>query len=312
MSTVLVIGGAGFLGGAASRALRDAHHEVVSASRGNRDGGDGISHVTLDRQDERALARVICELDPEVVVDMACYQPFEIDAMLRLVGDRRYIFCSTVSVYDRPDFPNHRPVSEDDFIPRVGVWPNRLDNPFSGPGTYALGKQWCETLLYHVGDAVDWVSLRFPAVFGRRDYTQRLTSYMQRIEDGGPVLIPAEAADTPFVVGWNDDMARAVVAAVDPPVSRISAAAYNVGYGDVSCRDFLTDLARAMGHSPHLVEVPIANIPPAARRYGPHAAFPGLRTERAETDLAWSFSPLSLALADSVAWFRDAHPCDPD
>ncbi len=312
MSTILVIGGAGFVGRAASRALRRADHHVVSASRGDRHAGNDIRHVTLDRQDETALARVISDVDPEILVDMACYQPFEMEAMLRLVGDRRYIFGSTVSVYDRPESPHHGAVGEEDFIPRTGTWPNRLANPFSGPGTYALGKQWCETLLGQVRGAVDWVSLRFPAVFGRDDYTQRLTSYMQRIEDGGPVLIPAETADAPFVVGWNDDMARAVVAAVDAEAYPVTGAAYNLGYGGVSCRDFLSELARVMGRDAHLVAVPVADIPAAARRYGPHITVPGIRVGRAQRELRWNASPLATALADSVTWFRDAHPSDPD
>ena len=303
MSRVLVIGGSGFVGGAASRSLRDAGHEVVSASRRARDEEGGIRHVVLDRTDEASLRAVLASVDPDVVVDMACFQPFEVQAMLRAVGDRRYVFGSTVSVYD----PTDHAITETDFTPRAGEWMPRVDNVFSA-GVYALGKQWCETVLLEHDD-VDWVSVRFPAVFGRGDYTQRITSYMQRIDDGGPLLIPAETADTPFIVGWIEDMGRATALALQHGTRH---AAYNVGYSGIAGRTFLAELFTAMGREPAVVEAPIDDIPAAARRYGPWAQLPGIVTSAAERDLGWTPSPLTVAFADTIAWFRADHPSDPD
>ena len=303
MSRVLVIGGSGFVGGAASRALRDAGHEVVSASRRHRDDEAGIRHVVVDRTDDAALRDVLASVDPEAVVDMACYQPFEAEAMLRAVGDRRYVFGSTVSVYDAGDHA----VTEDDFTPRTGGWMPRVENVFSA-GVYALGKQWCETVLLGHPE-VDWVSVRYPAVFGRGDYTQRITSYMQRIDDGGPLLIPAETAGIPVVVGWSEDMGRATALALEAGASQ---AAYNVGYAGVAGRAFLAELFTAMGRAPELVEAPLDDVPAAARRYGPRAHIPGIVTGAAERDLGWRPSPLPEAFADTIAWFRDERPSDPD
>ncbi|MGI8608465.1 MAG: NAD-dependent epimerase/dehydratase family protein [Candidatus Dormibacteria bacterium] len=302
---VLVIGGTGFVGRAVGRALGAAGVDAISASR--RTGGvdEYARHMAIDRQDEGDLARLLKEIDPDVVVDLACYQPFELEAIMRTTGARRYIFASAQNVY----LLNGRAPAEDDFVPLTGEVMARVADPLADGAAYTLGKQWCETLLLQSA-GFPYVSLRLPAVFGRRDHTHRITAYMQRVDDGGPLLVPDETIDLPTILAWVDDIGRAVAAACD--LGRdVDRQAFNLAYDNLTGVQFIETLGQAMGREVDLVRVPIAEIPPFAAAYGPHAQLPGSVVARAQAGLDFSPAPLREALDDCVAWFREERPESP-
>src|ERR1051326_3847439 len=155
--------------------------ETIAAGRKERPYGTFTSYVAFDRDDGAELERVLGATEPDVVLDLACYQPAQTRAVIDNFRAQRYVFVSTGAVY--PDIGG-RPATEDDFQPLTG-------EPGDGSLSYADGKRWCETLLARAPD-LPWTVVRPPAVFGASDRSLRIAAYIQRIADGGPVLVPAE------------------------------------------------------------------------------------------------------------------------
>ena len=91
----LVLGGPGFVGSATCKELMRRGVETIAASRTAHPYGTFTSHVAFDRADEAELARVLGEVAPDVLLDLAAYQPSEVEAVIRHFRGSRYIFTST-------------------------------------------------------------------------------------------------------------------------------------------------------------------------------------------------------------------------
>jgi len=293
-----VLGGAGFIGVAACKELMRRGVETIAAGRKERPYGTFTSYVAFDRNDEEQLARALTQTEPDVVLDLACFQPREVQAVARQFKGVRYVFMST-GVY--PDLHGKR-ASEDDFVPLQGDPPEALD--------YLDGKRWCETLLARNRD-LPWTVVRPPAVFGPGDNSLRIAAYIQRVADGGPLLVPEETYERPANLAWVKDIGFACALACDLG-KEASHRAYNAAFKKVSLRDLIEGIARALGVEPKLRPIPFAELPDGASPYGPdprrHA---GYDIGRARRDLGFEPSALEDALAETLAWYRVARPSHP-
>ena len=108
----LVVGGTGFIGTAACRELMRRGAETIAAGRTPRPYGTFTSHLAFDRTDPAQLASALERARPDVVLDLAAFQPAEVRAMVELFRGERYVFVST-GVY--PDL-HGRPAREEDFL----------------------------------------------------------------------------------------------------------------------------------------------------------------------------------------------------
>src|SRR5262252_5654326 len=203
MTRALVLGGAGFVGTAACKELMRRGVETIAAGRKERPYGTFTSYVAFDRTDEEQLAAALEKTQPDVLLDLACYMPDQVAAVARHFKGRRYIFIST-GVY--PDLKG-KIAREEDFVPLSGDPPSVLD--------YREGKRWCETTLARLSD-LPWTVIRPPAVFGPADHTLRIAAYIQRVADGGPVLVPEETYAWQAGVAWVKDVGFACALACDP------------------------------------------------------------------------------------------------
>ena len=152
--------------------------------------------------------------------------------MARQFRGERYVFIST-GVY--PEL-HGRPAREDDFVPLQGDPPAQLD--------YREGKRWCETVLSR-HEQLPWTVIRPPAVFGPADHTLRIAAYIQRVADGGPVLVPAESYERQAGIAWVKDIGFACALACDPRKGARHRA-YNVSFEGTSLRDLLEGIAHAL------------------------------------------------------------------
>ena len=269
--------------------------ETIAAGRKDRPYGTFTSYVAFDRTDETQLARALAQTEPDVVLDLACYQPRDIEAITRHFKGERYVFVST-GVY--PDLGGRR-AREEDFRPLDGEPPADLN--------YLEGKRWCETLLTRHPE-LPWTVVRPPAVFGPADPTLRIAAYVQRVADAGPVLVPAETYEQPANIAWVKDIGFACALACDVR-KEARHRAFNAAFEHVSLRDLIDGIARALGVPARLHPMPFAEIPEAARPYGPdpkrHA---GLDLSRAKGELGFEPSAVEDALAETLAWYRVAKP----
>ena len=69
--------------------------ETIAAGRKERPYGVFTSYVAFDRTDEEQLKRALAEVKPDVLLDLACYQPVEVNSVLRTFKGERYVFVST-------------------------------------------------------------------------------------------------------------------------------------------------------------------------------------------------------------------------
>ncbi len=193
---VLVVGGTGFLGGAVAGAALAAGHKVAVFTRGqttNNLVSAGIETLVGDRhRDLSAIQGRTFDL----VVDTCAFAPDAVasllDALSPAIG--RYALVSSASVYAgfaRPGLTEEAPASR--------ATPEQLDLALSlpveqrsGAGSYGTAygplKRECElAALERLGDRA--FILRSGLLVGAGDYTDRLTYWVRRVDQGG--LVPA-------------------------------------------------------------------------------------------------------------------------
>lgn len=298
MTRALVLGGAGFIGTAACKELMRRGVETIAAGRKERPYGTFTSYTAFDRTDESQLRRALEQTKPDVLLDLACYQPGEVEAVKRHFSGERYIFIST-GVY--PDL-HGRPAREEDFVPLEGEPPATLD--------YREGKRWCETVLTR-SPGFPWTVIRPPAVLGPADRSLRIAAYIQRVEDGGPLLVPEESYRRQAGIAWNRDVGFACALACDLRKSA-AGSAYNVAFDGVSLEDLISGIARALDVPVRLHPIPYRELPDGASPYGPDPErSAGYALDRARRDLGFEPSALEDALAETLAWYRVARPSHP-
>ena len=293
-----MLGGAGFIGVAACKELMRRGVETIAAGRKERPYGTFTSYVAFDRTDERQLAEALTKTQPDVLLDLACYQPGEVAAVARQFKGSRYIFVST-GVY--PELRG-RPAREEDFVPLAGEPPGGLD--------YREGKRWCETVLARM-PGLPWTVVRPPAVFGPADQTLRIAAYIERVADGGPLLVPVETFQQQAGLAWVKDVGYVCALACDLR-KETAHKAYNVAFEGVSLRDLIEGIARALAVRPLLHPIPFDELPEGASPYGPDPKrSAGYVLDRARRELGFEPSALEDALAETLAWYRVAHPSHP-
>ena len=300
MTRALVLGGPGFVGTAACKELMRRGVETIAASRTAHPYGTFTSHIAFDRGDEAELERVLGEVQPDVLLDCACYHPRDLAAVLRHFRGQRYVFIATGTIL----YPEgiDRPAREDDLVPFEG-------EPPDGDVDYATGKLWCETLLKRSPD-FPGVSLRPPAVLGAGDPTRRIAAYFRSVDEGA-VTLPAEALDRQLGIVWVRDLGYACALACEPRTP--ASGGYNVAWEGISVRRLVEAIAALLGREAHIEPVPAAELPgvkgnvfaDSASPYGPDPnRVHGLDATRIRTELGWSASALEEALAEVAAWYR--------
>jgi nucleoside-diphosphate-sugar epimerase len=247
---VLLLGGSGLLGAPAARALRDAGHEVTVVSRGRRVPLDGVRQVAADRADGGALAAALRGERFGLAVDFLAYRGEDVDRVLSLPDTRieRYVLVSSGQVYLVA--AERRPPSReaDGALPLM---------PEPAPGTrdhrewlYGVGKREAEASLGRraASRAGADLVLRLPVVQGANDATRRLWAYLERMLDGGPLLLP-EGGTHPVRFVWAEDVARTLASLASLPSSAPRpSGVYNLAQPDEpALRELLARAAECLG-----------------------------------------------------------------
>lgn len=231
---ILVLGGGRFQGRRAAELLREQHHDVVVFNR--RSPVPGLPFIAGDRHDYALLGSIL-QRSFDVVIDNLAYQAADIADLLPLLTGHvgHYLFISSFVVY--LPATAYTPVDEEqaDLTSRAG-------------GAYDIGKRDCEALLRAHPDAVPWTALRFANIEGPHDPSSRRGFFIDRIRDGGGILLPSDAL-SPYQPLWRDDAARAAVQVAGHTEAHYRA--FNVAGSEVyTVSEWLHLVAQIMGCPP--------------------------------------------------------------
>jgi nucleoside-diphosphate-sugar epimerase len=253
---VLLIGGTGFLGWHVARALTAAGHRVTALSRGRRNLPPGVKILVADRCDPASLARALEGQRFELTLDLLVYDAPDVEILLLVphAALGRYVMVSSGQVYLVTEGcqPPYREEDADGPLiaePSTGTLDLR-------EWSYGVGKRRAEQRLLGLRGThgLRAVALRLPIIQGEGDTSLRLWSYLERMLDGGPLLLPEGGSQLMRFVDAAD-VARAVVWLVtNPPPQGV---VYNLAQPDViTLRQFLERLAAEAGLHPRFVEAP--------------------------------------------------------
>lgn len=199
---MLVLGGTRFVGRHVVEAALAAGFDVDVFSRGTSPVPPGVGHVAGDRDGD--LAALTGSWD--VVVDVSAYLPRQVRASAeRLSGRvRRYVFVSTVSVYDGPNVTP--PVREDAALRTLA---DPTTEVVTGE-TYGGLKVLCERAAEAAFDG-PVLAIRPTFVVGPYDDTDRFTWWLRRVRQGGRMVAPIEPS-LPLAFVDARDLGRFTVA----------------------------------------------------------------------------------------------------
>jgi len=217
----LVVGGTGFLGGAITDAVASAGHDVAVLSRGRNERilPDGVRLLKADRYSN---LDGLTEERFDFVFDTCGYTPDAVERLLHAIGSslERYVFVSSLSVYgdfSKPYLSESDPAptaTEADLEIARHVPSEQRASAFAYGKSYGPLKRACEIV------AQDWLSeraimLRSGLLVGAGDYTDRLTWWVRRIDQGGSIAIPKPSDSCFQMIDVRDVAAFAVRAAVE-------------------------------------------------------------------------------------------------
>lgn len=262
---ILMLGGSGLLSGAARAALLEAGHDVTVLTRGGRALPD---HPRLharrgDRHEPASLAAALQGERFDVTVDFLAFDAPQVEQLLAVPGftTARYVMISTGQVYlvTREPRPPFREADAD--APEIAE--PEPDTRAHANWVYGTGKRRAEAALRREAAArgMPALALRLPVVQGEEDghASKRLWAWLERMRDGGPVLLPEDGVQ-PVRFVYSGDAARAVCHLAE--TSRWpQAPALNLAQpSELTLRDFLARVARLAGVPERFVPVDAASL----------------------------------------------------
>jgi len=247
---VLVLGGTGFIGGHVVRALLEAGRPVAVLARGGRTAPTGAELIVADRRDVEGMARAISGRRFAFTVDLSAYDAPDIENLMLVpyAVTGPCLMISTGQVY-LVTGNTHMPYREEDSEAAVMPEPE--------PGTsnhanwvYGVGKRRAERALLSLRatHGVRATIFRIPVVVGTHDTSLRLWGYLERMLDGGPIVLPDGGRRILRFI-HAADVAGAVLRLVNG--LQLREAVYNLCQPDfISLREFLESVAKAAGCEP--------------------------------------------------------------
>ncbi len=310
---VLLVGGAGFIGGHVSRAFLEAGHEVSVISRGRRPVPAGVEHLRADRGDIEALSAAIEGRRFDFTVDFTAYDAADVERLLLIpyAALGRYVLISSGQVYlvtENPRMPSPEEESDRPITPEP-----EPDTREHANWVYGAGKRRAEgaVLALRETHGVRSVILRLPIVQGEADHSLRLWAYLERLLDGGPIVLPEGGVHRLRHV-YAGDVANAILRLAESPPPRY--AVYNLAQPEiVTLRELLTRVALAARVEPHFVdatweEIVAAGIDPW---FSPYAGKWSSMPDPARA-AEWGFMGTRLTdyLPRVVAWHLENRPAE--
>ena len=304
-----------------------AGHEVTLLNRGTHPDpfGARVFRLRADRTRPEFLTAVAGRTF-DAAVDFAAFQGADAEGVVKALEGcvGHYVMISTGQVYLVKAGGNAGDGAGD--APRPAARVEDYDGPLMAePPTghrdradweYGVGKRACEDVLVAAWAERLFPStrLRIPIVNGERDNTRRLESYVWRILDGGPLLIP-DGGSARLRQVYSGAVVAAIVRVLGDPDTL--GQAYNICQEETpTLAELVTLLAELLGAPARLVSMPVAEMEAAG--LDPIAASPFstrwksfLDPDRAKRELGFVHPPLRAYLDKVVASLMAHLPAEP-
>lgn len=312
----LLVSGSGFIGRHVARGLIDRGHRVTVLARGERGAVNGARMLIADRREAAAVAAALAGARFDLAIDFLVFVAPDL-AWLAAIPTRtfdRLVMISTGQVY----------------LVTEGATPPFREDAAAGPvmaepaaGTrdhanwaYGVGKRRAEAALLALREVrgLGSVALRLPIVQGEADGSLRLWAYLERMLDGGPLVLPDGGRQSIRFV-YAGDLAPVLVRLADPSLT--PAMAYNLAQPEVvPLRAFLDRVARAAGIAPRFVEASWDRCREAGldENFSPYAGrwSSVLDPGRAISDLSYVATSVDDYLPRVVRWHLEHRPATSD
>jgi 2'-hydroxyisoflavone reductase len=303
---LLFLGGTGFLGIHQVEYALARGHRVTLFNRGRsatQPFGGRVEVLIGDRDAQvgAGLGALAGKRRWDAVIDNSGYVPRHVGDSATLLRDRtrRYVFVSTVAVYDPAGGPNYTEAS-----PRHAA-PTPATETVDGR-TYGPLKAECERIATAVlGRRLTVV--RPPFVFGPGDDTDRFTYWVERVARGGEVLGPSQPdlllnwIDARDLCPWTVQLAEQNVAGVfnaAGPVEPTTWRAVLETLAPLASQPVNFHWANAEALARHKVGLPLFSSNTRQRRYDSQPAYrAGLKPR-----------PLADTARATLAWWREQTP----
>jgi nucleoside-diphosphate-sugar epimerase len=261
---VLVLGGSGFVGGAAVRALGRRGAEVGTFHR------SGSATIPGDRADLPAHREAFARFAPDVVLDTIAYTERDAAALVAVARGlaRRVVVVSSQDVYAaygrllglEPGAPDPAAATEDSPL-RASRFPYRAR---AKPGDMAYDY---DKILVEQAAASDAALpatiLRLPCVYGAGDPHRRVGQILDRVREGEPLLLDRTKAGWRWTRGAVENVGESIALAVAD--ERASGRTYNLGEESALTEEAWTkNVLAAAGRTIEIRAVPFEQLPPGA------------------------------------------------
>jgi nucleoside-diphosphate-sugar epimerase len=310
---VLVIGGTRFVGHYLALRLVARGDRVTVLNRGRTADALGahVERLHADRGTD-AFDGALAGRRFDAVVDFAGYQPSELERAVRVLSGKtgHYVFISTGQVYLVTEHCP-RPAREVDFERPVQARPDEAEA--LEEWTYGILKRGCEDVLTRA-TGFPSTRLRIPMVNGERDHYRRLESYLWRLLDGGPLLLPDGGPEVCRHV-YGLDVADAVADLLGE--RRAFGKAFNLAQWEAPhLADLVALLAEALGAPDRRVAVAAEAITQAGltlREVSPYSTrwMSYVDSTLARDELGFRSTPLPVVLERVVGSFLTSPPATP-
>jgi nucleoside-diphosphate-sugar epimerase len=317
MKNILIIGGTRNMGFYFAQQSLEAGHKVTILNRGMSadELPEGVYRLRADRTDPQQMKRALMGKSFDVVVDFVMFKQAEAETTVELLQGKvgHYIFLSSGQVYLVRE-GIERPFFEDQFEGRIQPAPKA--NTFAyEEWLYGIGKRQAEEVFMkaHAEKAFPYTSLRLPMVNSERDQFRRLYSYIIRMNDGGPILVP-ETPNYALRHIYGGDAVRVLSQLVES--KKGIGKAYNISQEEtVSLDEFLGLLGEHLGVSPQIIRVKrslleangfLPDCSPFSERW-----MSELDNTRSKEELGVEYTPLHEYLGKLVKHYQDNKPMPP-
>lgn len=217
---VLILGGTKFIGRHLVQTIQSLHPswDITLLHRGQT-GNDlfpNIKRIYADRESADLIHNPSIKQDWDGIIDLSAYFPRSLNQLIESLNGRvgRYVFCSTVSVYQDLFSANPALPLNEDSPKLVCTSENEID---PSPVTYGSRKSKCEDVVIQSG--IDYCVIRPSLVYGAYDPTDRFAYWIYKADKNKPFILP-EGGLNLVQKTYAPDLAKAFVAALIKPEAK--------------------------------------------------------------------------------------------